>query len=130
MYQNEIKEKKEINKINTDKKPKKEKKEKKPKKKEEEIKQKYTFDYFPEIVNEPEIYLPLKHVYTLEVTDKIEMNEEKSVNILNTIFENLITLICIVLHFILIIFSFMVFQVIQLNIYNHIQELVEHIQEL
>ena len=75
---NEIKEKKEINKINTDKKPKKEKKEKKPKKKEEEIKQKYNFDYFPEIVNEPEIYLPLKHVYTLEVTDKIEMNEEKS----------------------------------------------------
>ena len=33
-------------------------------------------------------------------------NEEKPVNILNTIFENLITLICIVLHFILIIFTF------------------------
>ena len=33
-------------------------------------------------------------------------NEAKSVNILTTIFENLITLICIVLHFILIIFTF------------------------
>ena len=42
-----------------------------------EQKEKYTFDYFPEIVNEPEIYLPLKHVYTLELTDKIKMNDEK-----------------------------------------------------
>ena len=42
-----------------------------------EKKEKYNFDYFPEIVNEPEIYLPLKHNYTLELTDKIQMNEEK-----------------------------------------------------
>ena len=54
------------------------KKEKKPKqKKSKEIKEKYTFDYFNEIVKEPEIYLPLKHVYTLEVTDKIQINDEK-----------------------------------------------------
>ena len=41
---------------------------------------------------------------------KIEINEEKNEvkpgNILTTIFENLITLICIVLHYILIIFTF------------------------
>ena len=59
----------------------KEKKEKKEKKKKhekpKEIKEKYTFDYFNEIVNEPEIFLPLKHIYTLELTDKIEMNDEK-----------------------------------------------------
>ena len=59
----------------------KEKKEKKEKKKKQEkpkeTKEKYTFDYFNEIVNEPEIYLPLKHIYTLELTDKIEMNDEK-----------------------------------------------------
>ena len=42
-----------------------------------EKKEKYNFDYFPEIINEPEIYLPLKHNYTLELTDKIQMNEEK-----------------------------------------------------
>ena len=56
-------------------KPKKIKEDKKEKKLEQ--KEKYTFDYFPEIVNEPEIYLPLKHVYTLELTDKIKMNDEK-----------------------------------------------------
>ena len=55
---------------------KKEKKEKKEKPKEVE-KEKYTFDYFQEFVNEPEIYLPLKHKYTFEVTDKIQMNDEK-----------------------------------------------------
>ena len=56
-------------------KPKKIKEDKKDKISEQ--KEKYTFDYFPEIVNEPEIYLPLKHVYTLELTDKIKMNGEK-----------------------------------------------------
>ena len=57
---------------------KKEPKQKKNKKeKPKEIKEKYSFDYFPEIVNEPEIYLPLKHVYTLELTDKIQMNNER-----------------------------------------------------
>ena len=56
----------------------KEKKEKKKKQeKPKEVKEKYTFDYFNEIVNEPEIYLPLKHIYTLELTDKIQMNDEK-----------------------------------------------------
>ena len=34
-------------------------------------KDKYIFDYFPEIVQEPEIYLPLKHTYTIELTNKI-----------------------------------------------------------
>ena len=57
-------------------KPKTIKKEKKEKPKEPE-KEKYTFDYFQEFVNEPEIYLPLKHKYTFEVTDKIQINPEK-----------------------------------------------------
>ena len=65
-------------KIEQNKKDKKMKIEKKEKIKEQkEQKEKYTFDYFNEIVNEPEIYLPLKHVYTLELTDKIKMNDEK-----------------------------------------------------
>ena len=57
-------------------KPKNIKKEKKEKPKEAE-KEKYTFDYFQEFVNEPEIYLPLKHKYTFEITDKIQINPEK-----------------------------------------------------
>ena len=48
-------------------------KSKKEKKKEETKKEKYIFDYFPEIVNEPEIYLPLKHKYTIELSDKISL---------------------------------------------------------
>ena len=36
-------------------------------------KEKYIFDYFKEIVPEPEIYLPLKHKYTIELTDKIKL---------------------------------------------------------
>ena len=36
-------------------------------------KEKYNFEYFKEIVTEPEIYLPLKHIYTIELTDKIEL---------------------------------------------------------
>ena len=40
-----------------------------------ENKQKYVFDYFPEIVSDPEIYLPLKHTYSFEITDKIILNE-------------------------------------------------------
>ena len=36
-------------------------------------KEKYIFDYFKEIVPEPEIYLPLKHKYTIELTDKIQL---------------------------------------------------------
>ena len=39
--------------------------------------EKYSFEYYPEIVNEPEINLPLKHIYTCEFTDKIEMDDEK-----------------------------------------------------
>ena len=52
---------------------------KKEKKKDKIVKipEKYTFEYFPEIVNEPEINLPLKHIYTCELTDKIEIDEEK-----------------------------------------------------
>ena len=42
-------------------------------------KEKYIFDYFKEIVSEPEIFLPLKHNYTLELTDKISLsiNDER-----------------------------------------------------
>ena len=34
-------------------------------------KEKYNFNYFPEIVPEPEIYLPLKHTYTIELSKNI-----------------------------------------------------------
>ena len=37
-------------------------------------KEKYIFDYFKEIVPEPEIFLPLKHNYTIELTDKIKLD--------------------------------------------------------
>ena len=63
--ENEIKEKK----------PKKEKKKEKEKKN-ETIPEKYSLEYFPEIVNEPEIHLPLKHIYTCELTDKIQINDD------------------------------------------------------
>ena len=53
------------------------KKEKKQKKEKEKKVEKYSFEYFPEIINEPEINLPLKHIYTCELTDKIEINDEK-----------------------------------------------------
>ena len=72
----EKKEEKE-NKIEIKDKKKEPKQKKNKKEKPKEIKEKYSFDYFPEIVNEPEIYLPLKHVYTLELTDKIQMNNER-----------------------------------------------------
>ena len=72
----EKKEEKE-NKIEIKDKNKEPKQKKNKKEKPKEIKEKYSFDYFPEIVNEPEIYLPLKHVYTLELTDKIQMNNER-----------------------------------------------------
>ena len=69
-------EKKNENKIQNQ--PKKEKKPKKEKeKKVEKIPEKYTLEYFPEIVNEPEINLPLKHIYTCELTDKIEIDDER-----------------------------------------------------
>ena len=56
----------------------KEKKEKKPKKeKEKKNVEKYSFEYFPEIINEPEINLPLKHIYTCELTDKIKIDDER-----------------------------------------------------
>ena len=41
----------------------------------QEGKEKYTLEYFKEIVTEPEIYLPLKHIYSIELTDKIELNQ-------------------------------------------------------
>ena len=44
------------------------------KKKEKIPKEKYIFDYFPELVNEPEIYLPLKHNYTIELTNQITLS--------------------------------------------------------
>ena len=52
---------------------------KKDNKKEEENgnKQKYVFDYFPEIVPDPEIYLPLKHTYSLEITNNIILTENE-----------------------------------------------------
>ena len=40
-------------------------------------KEKYTLEYFKEIVPEPEIYLPLKHIYTIELTDKIALEPEE-----------------------------------------------------
>ena len=43
-------------------------------KKEKIPKEKYIFDYFPELVNEPEIYLPLKHNYTIELTNQITLS--------------------------------------------------------
>jgi len=51
----------------------------KDKKENNENRQKYVFDYFPEIVPEPEIYLPLKHIYSLEITNNIILaeNEER-----------------------------------------------------
>ena len=52
------------------------KKNKRIEKKKEEP-EKYSFEYFPEIINEPEIKLPLKHIYTCELTDKIEIDDEK-----------------------------------------------------
>ena len=58
-------------------KPKENKQKKEKKEKPKEIKEKYIFDYFPEIVNEPEIYIPLKHVYTFELTNNIETDNEK-----------------------------------------------------
>ena len=39
--------------------------------------EKYSLEYFPEIVNEPEIHLPLKHIYTCELTDKIQIDDER-----------------------------------------------------
>ena len=36
-----------------------------------------SLEYFPEIINEPEIHLPLKHIYTCELTDKIEIDDER-----------------------------------------------------
>ena len=40
-------------------------------------KEKYTFDYFPEFITEPEIYLPLKHIYNCELTDKISLTSDE-----------------------------------------------------
>ena len=65
-----------------DKKEKKEKNPKKEKEKEKKIEkkpepEKYTLEYFPEIVNEPEIHLPLKHIYTCELTDRIQIDDER-----------------------------------------------------
>ena len=59
--------------------PKEQIKEDKVKNENNENKQKYEFDYFPEIVPEPEIYLPLNHTYSLEITNKIILaeNEER-----------------------------------------------------
>ena len=45
--------------------------------KQPKISQKYSLEYFPEIINEPEINLPLKHTYTCEFTDKIEIDDER-----------------------------------------------------
>ena len=42
-----------------------------------EQKIKYELEYFPEIVPEPEIYLPLKHTYTIELTKNIILTEKE-----------------------------------------------------
>jgi arginyl-tRNA--protein-N-Asp/Glu arginylyltransferase len=57
--------------------PKKQIKEDKDKKENNENRQKYVFDYFPEIVPDPEIYLPLKHTYSLEITNNIILTENE-----------------------------------------------------
>lgn len=45
--------------------------------KKEKEKEKFIFDYFQEIVNEPEIYLPLKHNYSMELSDQITLKPEE-----------------------------------------------------
>ena len=40
-------------------------------------KEKYILNYFPEFISEPEIYLPLKHIYTCELTDKISLTSDE-----------------------------------------------------
>ena len=44
--------------------------------KENNPKEKYTLEYFSEFITEPQINLPLKHIYTFEITDKISVNED------------------------------------------------------
>ena len=39
--------------------------------------EKYSLEYFPEIVNKPEIHLPLKHIFTCELTYKIQIDDER-----------------------------------------------------
>ena len=38
-------------------------------------KEKYIFDYFPEIIQEPDIFLPLKHTYAFELSKNIILEE-------------------------------------------------------
>jgi hypothetical protein len=38
-------------------------------------KEKYNFDYFEEIISKPEIFLPLKHKYTIEFSKNIILTE-------------------------------------------------------
>lgn len=45
--------------------------------KNKEIPKKYEMDYFKEIISEPEIYYPLKHTYTVELTKNIQSTPEK-----------------------------------------------------
>ena len=78
LLQNQNKTSTKTNQINNPKEQIKEDKDK-DKKENNENRQKYIFDYFPEIVPEPEIYLPLKHTYSLEITNNIILaeNEER-----------------------------------------------------
>ena len=78
LLQNQNKTSTKNNQINNPKEQIKEDKDKDKKEKNENM-QKYVFDYFPEIVPEPEIYLPLKHTYSLEITNNIILaeNEER-----------------------------------------------------
>ena len=70
------KEKKNENKINDVKTEKKEKKKEKENLKKVDP-EKYSLEYFPEIVNKPEIHLPLKHIFTCELTYKIQIDDER-----------------------------------------------------
>lgn len=38
---------------------------------------KYSMEYFPEIISEPEIYLPLKHTYTIELSTNVKITPEE-----------------------------------------------------
>ena len=45
--------------------------------KEKESEKYYSLEYFPELITEPKIKLPLKHIYTCELSDVIEAQPER-----------------------------------------------------
>ena len=53
-------------------------------------KEKYNLEYFKEIVSEPDIYLPLKHKYTVELTDKIKLKSTEERYLLYSKYQSII----------------------------------------